>query len=608
MKKRKVKLLIKKILKSLNFSNMPIKTKLFLVFSFVFIAMILLSFIIYSNYRKDKESGILDLISQMNVQTIKKIDSYIDDLGNITKAPLLKDDNNNYNETFLALEASNNGEVDFHSSRKLDNETFNLLMIKPSLHSVFIFNTKGKGGYTLRGMELSPTAFIPVNEKWFKKTLAAKGSPVFVSSFLLPVSSSTDKILVFSVARGIKNVDEEKMIGVILVNSRIEILDNFIKDMLVYPHQKITIVDDEGRIIYDMDRKKITQKLDSHVLGLIGEDHGFYKNIEIGGLECLLSYQKSELTGMKIINTIPIEELNTNLDKMSIATILVTFTILVISLFFVLILSSIIVNPLKKLALTMHLVEKGDFDMRIVSNRSDEIGELSKSYNRMAVKIKRLIREVYLDKINQKELELQMLKNQINPHFLYNSLESIRMVAEVDGNENVSDMLYSLGNILRYGISLKKEIVTVRDEIEHLKDYILLQKVRFEDIFVIELDINESIYDMNILKLILQPILENAIYHGLSQIASGGIIKISGFSHEGNIVFEVSDNGSGMEKDRLQMLNDYIHGVNDSFKSIGLKNVQRRIELYYGLGYGLQISSVFGEGTTVRVTLPPFHM
>jgi len=594
--------------KALDFHNFPIKAKLFMVFGFVFAVMIMLSIIIHAYYRNDKESGALSLISLMNLQTLNKIDSYIDDLSNLTKAPILRDENNNYSKIYRALEASNaTGKVDFLNQRRFDLEAFNMLMLEPSLHSVFVFNRHGQGGCALRGMDLAPTAFNPVNEKWFSECLSSNGASVIVSSFYLPVAANGDNALVFSAARGLKNVEEGEMIGVILLNSRIDVIDKFVKDMTAYSGQKISVADAEGNVIYDLDREKITGRTDAQTLSLLNGDKGVYRDIDFNGVKCILSYQKSASTGLSIINAVPVRVLNRNLDKMGAVTAAITAALVLASLFFVLILSSAIVKPIKQLASTMRLVERGDFDARVATDRKDEIGELSGSYNRMASEIKRLIHEDYLNKISQKELELQMLKNQINPHFLYNTLESIRMTAESDGNENVSDMLYALGNILRYGISLEKEIVTVREEIEHLKDYILLQQVRFCDIFEIRLDIDESICDLPILKLILQPIVENAIYHGLSEVSLGGLITISGYGQNGNIVFEIRDNGAGIRDKRLKELNDYICGKNDLFKSIGLKNVQRRIELYYGLGYGLSINSAYGEGTVVLVMLRRMH-
>jgi two-component system sensor histidine kinase YesM len=165
-------------------------------------------------------------------------------------------------------------------------------------------------------------------------------------------------------------------------------------------------------------------------------------------------------------------------------------------------------------------------------------------------------------------------------------------------------MATSLGRILKYGINRSQENVTVREEIEHLKDYILLQKIRFEDIFTISVDIQPEIYEYIIIKMILQPVVENAIYHGLSKVAEGGRIRVAGYQYKDSLLFEVTDTGEGMEEEVVIRLNEYINGQNSSFNSIGLKNVNRRIKLKYGNEYGLKITSKLQQGTKVEILLP----
>jgi two-component system sensor histidine kinase YesM len=252
----------------------------------------------------------------------------------------------------------------------------------------------------------------------------------------------------------------------------------------------------------------------------------------------------------------------------------------------------------------MKIVEKGDFDVKLKLTNRNEIGELCKTFNKMTRKVNKLINEVFIEKIRQKDLELQMLQNQINPHFLYNTLESIHMIAETNRDEKISIMAQSLGRILRFSISMKQDRVTIQEELNHLIDYIALQKVRFNNLFDITVNIDESIYKNLIIKMILQPIVENSIYHGLENIVEGGRINISGYVENSFVIFEIIDNGTGMDKTQVTNLNDYINGYNNFYKSIGLKNVNKRIKLYYGAEYGIEIFSTMGEGTKVKVILP----
>jgi two-component system sensor histidine kinase YesM len=252
----------------------------------------------------------------------------------------------------------------------------------------------------------------------------------------------------------------------------------------------------------------------------------------------------------------------------------------------------------------MKLVEKGDFEVKIKINSRNEVGQLARTFNNMARRVKRLINEVYVDKIKQKDLELQMLQNQINPHFLYNTLETIHMVAEINNDSEASQMSRSLGRILRYGISKGNEIVTVKQELDHLNDYILLQKVRFSRLYEIIVNVDENIYENRIIKIILQPLVENAIYHGLASKSHGGRIEILGYSRDDCIIFEVSDNGSGMDDKQVTTINNYLNGLDSSLNSIGLINIHKRIQLYYGSEYGIEVRSTLGVGTSVIVILP----
>jgi two-component system sensor histidine kinase YesM len=250
------------------------------------------------------------------------------------------------------------------------------------------------------------------------------------------------------------------------------------------------------------------------------------------------------------------------------------------------------------------MVEKGDFDAKVKIEGKDEVNQLASTFNNMTDKIKKLINEVYINKIRQKELEMQMLQNQMNPHFLYNTLESIHMMAEVNRDKEVSRMARTLGKLLRYGIGRKQEQVTVKEEVEHLEDYIMLQKVRFEDIFVITVNVDRSLYECIIIKMILQPLVENAVYHGMENRSEGGKIEVKGYKSGEKIVFEVVDNGKGIDETQVKKLNDYINDRNNSFKSIGLKNINKRIRLYYGSLYGVEITSKIGIGTILKVIVP----
>ena len=219
-----------------------------------------------------------------------------------------------------------------------------------------------------------------------------------------------------------------------------------------------------------------------------------------------------------------------------------------------------------------------------------------RSYNKMT-------EEVYQKTISEKDLNLQMLRSQINPHFLYNTLDSMRMAALNVGYDYLASMCELLAKILRYGVSSPKNLVTVEEEQNHLCEYIALINLRYSNI-VIQRNIDPSILQYRMLKLLLQPLVGNSVNHGIGDDTENGMIQIWGFQREDMLVFMVTDNGNGMDEEHLQLLRDYLDDKNNAFKSIGLKNIKKRIQLYYGEKYNLSIDSRPGQGTSVTVTLP----
>lgn len=215
----------------------------------------------------------------------------------------------------------------------------------------------------------------------------------------------------------------------------------------------------------------------------------------------------------------------------------------------------------------------------------------------------KMTQEVYQKRISEKDLNLQMLRSQINPHFLYNTLDSMRMAALNAGYSHLARMCELLARILRYGVSSSNNLVTVEEEWNHLNEYISLVNLRFSNV-VIQGNLSPEILNCKMLKLLLQPLVENSINHGIADDDADGCIQIWGYRKEDTLTFTVSDNGKGMDEEQLSLLRDYLEDKNTAFTSIGLKNIKKRIQIYYGKQYELTINSRPGQGTSVTITLP----
>lgn len=244
-------------------------------------------------------------------------------------------------------------------------------------------------------------------------------------------------------------------------------------------------------------------------------------------------------------------------------------------------------------------------------NRTDEIGTLYNEYNILIDKINTSVKRDYQDKLVLLDAQMKSLEARINSHFLFNTLESINSIAELEGNEKIVTMSLALGNMFRYSIKTPSELVTVADEMMHVKDYVSIQQIRFSNKFRLKVKMDPAFLQEKILKLILQPLVENALYHGLNYCSKGDTILIKGNKCNNCLYISVIDNGQGMTVHQLQeirsRLNEEVSFTELGHRnghSIGLKNIHSRIELYYGTGYGLKVDSRLGYWTRILITLP----
>lgn len=271
-----------------------------------------------------------------------------------------------------------------------------------------------------------------------------------------------------------------------------------------------------------------------------------------------------------------------------------------------------LVRPLEELSSQM-VSQKGhslELSTHYLSRR-DEVGTLYNGYNTMAESLNAAIKQDYHDKLVMLDAQMKSLEARINSHFLFNTLESINSMAELEDNEQIATMSLALGNMFRYTLKTRSELVTVQEELANVQDYVSIQQIRFDYRFRLMVDMTEDFRQQKVLKLILQPLVENALFHGLKYCSCGDLITISGRMDSGYLYINVRDNGQGMEEGRIaevqKALNEeasFTELGHRNKQSIGLKNIHSRIELYYGPGYGLSISSSLGNWTDICIKLP----
>lgn len=244
-------------------------------------------------------------------------------------------------------------------------------------------------------------------------------------------------------------------------------------------------------------------------------------------------------------------------------------------------------------------------------NRPDEIGTLYNEYNAMAEQLNQSIKRDYQDKLILLDAQMKSLEARINAHFLFNTLEAINSMAVLDDNDAIATMSLALGNMFRYTIKTESELVSVLDELANVDDYVSIQSIRFSNRFRLVINMEESLKNLQVLKLILQPLVENSLYHGLNYCSQGDLITITGRQQDGCLYLHVIDNGQGMDAETLDSIQkrlseeaSFTQLGHRSKQSIGLTNIHSRLELYYGRGYGLSISSTLNKGTDIQIKLP----
>ncbi|MEW9051533.1 MAG: sensor histidine kinase [Neobacillus sp.] len=314
-----------------------------------------------------------------------------------------------------------------------------------------------------------------------------------------------------------------------------------------------------------------------------------------------------------LINVISLEGLYAEIANTRTIILTGIVTLVVILSLFTYALVSLLLKKMYQLKDSMKRVEKGDFSFETEISGNDEISELASHFKSLVRKINGLIAEAVNKQAVTKEAELKALKTQIDSHFLYNTLENIKMMAEIEGKYDISDAVTSLGEMMRYNIKWKKDFVVLEEELNHIKNYIDIMNLRLDGLLDLRIDIPKEMLEQEVLKMSLQPIIENAVKHGLKPalISGKGLIKVKARFEDELTIIEIKDNGVGMSEEQCTMLNKKISSEQEnqtdshnSSSGIGLRNVNERIVLYYGKQYGLHVSSVEGEFTIVTIKMP----
>lgn len=419
-------------------------------------------------------------------------------------------------------------------------------------------------------------------------------------------SPSGEEHQAVTVVRAIQDKEEEKNLGVMVIELDPDMFSNLLLgNQGLFQYQYLFIVDQKGQVVCS--NPKINNGWQEEINDRF--ERGIRRfELEWNGKKYYVCGQYNGITGWKSYSAIPFEGLFPQAEDLNKAIWLVgTVSTLGIAVVIVLLVYTM-AGPIKRLSRAMGQVQKGDFTVRVSNKRKDEIGELTESFNYMLEEINTLIRQVYQEKIAQKNAEVQALQAQINPHFLYNTLDSVNWML-IDREEyDISDIILSLAGLMRYSIEDEHAFVPLEKEIGYVQCYLKIQKNRLEERLEYSLEVEENLAAVQVPKLILQPIVENAITHGIEPRNQKGNISITIKGVGDDMIISVEDNGIGMTLSQLSHIRDELPDIEkEGHTGIGIRNVDRRIRLHYGDPYGIVIESIYGKGTIVSLRIPKEH-
>ena len=458
---------------------------------------------------------------------------------------------------------------------------------------------------------LSATGIFKVTDEigessWYNKAIEDKG----IITWLYKKDETTGNYSL-SLVRAI-NSTSRGHIGVLVIS----INPNYLADIVNDERYKTSILVD-GRVIYSNDLK-VGEIAD---LGRSEAEASYYYEIneefnENGDHLILNTFKldKSFNNTFQVLVNVPVDIITMESSTVINKGILIIGVAIMSSLIVILYFSKNFSDRINILRSEMHKVVKGNFNIKKSMDGNDEISEVYDDLYIMIESINKLIDEVYIRKIQQeklmvkqKEAEFKMLASQINPHFLYNTLETIRMRAFCSGDRELASIVKKLGKIMRRNLEVSNQNVSFESELELVKNYLEIQELRFKGKVEHEFNIEVNAKKYNILPLLLQPIVENAFVHGLEGTKEKGKIIVSAFEDFGYLLVEISDNGCGMSRERLEFINDNLGKTNkkeNGHQSIGMGNINERIKIFYGDKYGIHVFSEVNVGTKVVLVLP----
>ena len=572
--------------------NRSIRNSIFIYFTITsLVAVLLIVISIYSRL----SSQLYDTVKQENVNLVNRVDSSMEVyLRNIMK---LSD------TIYYGIIKNTNLSED---------------SIGEKLTLLYNNNKEQVSNIALISKEGEPISVVPAarfrknfkaeDEEWFVNALNKTENIHFTLPHVQKMFEKGDNSYnwVISMSRAVEiTVGGSTEQAVLLIEMAYQGLEEVLDEVTLGNGGYIYLMDSNGDIIWHPKFELIASgRVKENNLVAAGYDDGSREEVFNGTRQTVVT-KTVGYTGWKLVGVIKGTGISLNMLK---TRLFIVFVILLI-IFIVIIINSYIsfrvTNPIRELEKSVKALEEGNLDADIYMGGSYEVQHLGKSVQDMKFRIKGLMQDIVNEHEEKRKSEFDSLQAQINPHFLYNTLDIIVWQIENEKQSEAVHTVTALARFFRLSLGKGKNIVTVKDEIDHVKNYLMIQHMRFKNKFDYEFDIAEDVLELPSLKLMLQPLVENAIYHGMEFMDGDGMIMVKAWRKEDELYLSVADNGLGMTEDKVEMiLTGKSTSGNGRGSGIGVKNVNERIKLYFGEAYGLTIDSEPDEGTTVIIHLP----
>jgi len=593
------------------FINMGIKNRAFLYVGLLLVLSIMLAVGVFSVVFRQTALEDNAEYSRKRLENLSThLESYFDEISAIAN----ETNYNYYLQNYLAniseedeniVNLQKGGSVrNYEMSTKIFNYALNN---RTDVSSIMVFGKKKmllyKSLYSYQNYVKDYSEY-----EWYQKAVENPRQSIItgpqVHEFLMGNTEQT-----ISLSRMINSSENGSFAGVIVIDMNLNQIEEICDSSDMIEHGSLCILNGNGELVYktesadenyDLSKEETLKELRQ----TINTEEDVEKFVALGDGEYQIGREKMNAAGWTLISIIPKQSI---MQSIHTTVLYLALTGILLNIVIVLALNSIlnkVVQPISLLKKSMDEAEAENLKVRVSVAGRDEIGMLAKSYNKMMERIEYLMNQVVREQEEKRKFELQALQAQINPHFLYNTLDSIIWMAETK-NDKVVPMTEALAKLFRLSLNKGNEFITLGQEMEHVQNYLLIQSMRYTDKFDYEIMIAEELRSCRTIKLLVQPIVENCIYHGIKKQKGKGKIQVFTYKEDGNIYIEVIDDGIGMTEEMcIHVLDRNTKAEKRMGSGMGVWNVNERIKLYFGEIYGLTFESKAGKGTKVTICLP----